>query len=386
MTSSHLRIARRGPGLAAIAAFAVSPVTAAAPVAVDPITALVREYARDNESTEYLNRINDASYARYVLDRPDSPYSNVKRVALSPPDAPTRRAIESVSTYDHPLNQRDLHDLKVWDLGFTKARPSSAGFDIPADMKIIPGARSFVKAGVERDIFILANRHYGRMYPALTANYVLAAQLLREKLTGTSRSLWNVRGLRHDVLERLLRGEAMHAHDFHYLIQFLDGELATWDAGGISSYGHRQLPSTLRLGRTAAAFRQRLPFDVEPCGQDGDQDPSHAGTGGFDRRPLCFDDATDRAVHAWYARELAHELESVGPGDISPAGRMAAPLRSSRQGWIGIRRPDVIGDVTHIEVVEAKALGQLITTGDVSYGDALDASRRALSLTCGRRL
>ncbi|WP_448096125.1 hypothetical protein [Luteibacter yeojuensis] len=385
MTSSRFRMP--GPGLAflAIAAFAVSPAARAMPVAVDPLSALIREYARGNGSTEYLTSSSDESYARYVLDRPDSPYADVRWVGLPQPDEPTRRAIESVSTREHPLNLRDLHDLKVWDLGFTKARTSGGALAVPGGLGNIPGARNFVKAGIDRDIYIQAIRNQGPLYPALTANYALAAQMLREKLTETSPSLWNVRGLRHDVLDRFVGGELMHVHDFHYLIQFLDGALATWDAGATSTYGIRQLPAPLRLGRVAAAYRQRLPFDFEPCREDGRQDPAHAGTGRFDRRPLCFDDATDRAVHAWYARELVQELDSIPAGGVSLAGRMAAPLRTSRQGWIGIPRPDAIADVTRIEVVEAKVAGQLITTGGLSYRDALDASRRALRLTCGRR-
>jgi hypothetical protein len=82
----------------------------------------------------------------------------------------------------------------------------------------------------------------------------------------------------------------------------------------------------------------------------------------------------------WYAHELVQELASIherSDGIVSLAERMAAPLRSSRQGWIGIRRPDAIAGVTRIEVVEAKVASQLLVEGDVSYRDAFGASRRA---------
>jgi hypothetical protein len=373
------------PVLIAIAACAVAPVVCATTLTADPMAALIREYSRDGSSAEYLTSCTDESYARYVLDRPESPYANLRWVSLPEPDAPTRRAIDSVSTQEHPVNLRDLHDLKVWDLGFTKAPISSETFVMPRELRYTPGAWSIVKAGVEPDIYVQANRNQGSVFPALTANYALAAQLLRAKLATTPSSLWKVRGLRHDVLDRFVRGEFMHAHDFHYLIQFLDGALATRDAGATSVYGFRQLPAPLRLGRLAGAYRQRMPFDNEPCHDDGKHDPEHAGTGMHDRRPLCFDDATDRAVHAWYAHELVHELDSISVQDTSHLGRMAAPLRSSRQGWIGIPRADVITAVTRIEVVEAKVVGQLLAAGDLPYRDAFDASRRALRLSCGRR-
>lgn len=378
----------RGIVAFAIAVCSMARVASATTLATDPMTALIREYSRESGSYEYLNSGNDESYARYVLDRPSSPYANIQRSPLPSPDAPTRRAIESVSTPEHPVNVRDLHDMKVWDLGFTKARISSETFRMPAEFRYLPGAWSIVKAGIEPDIYTQAIHSQGLEHPAMTANYALAAELLRAKLAATPSSLWKTRGLRHDVLDRFVGGEFMQAHDFHYLIQFLDGALAAWDAGSTSAYGFRQLPAALRLGRIAAAYRQRLPFEHEPCLEDGRHDPEHAGMGAFDRRPLCFDDATDRAVHVWYAHELVRELASIpdeANGNASLAQRMAAPLRSSRQGWIGIRRPDAIAEVTRIEVVQAKVTGQLLEEGGVSYRDAFGASKRALRLSCGMR-
>ncbi|MDQ0011046.1 hypothetical protein J2T07_003252 [Luteibacter jiangsuensis] len=372
----------------AIVLSSVAPVAGATALAVDPMTVLIREYSRGNGSYEYLNSGTDESYARYILDRPSSPYANIKWSLLPSPDTPTRRAIESVSTQEHPVNLRDLHDMKVWDLGFTKAHIASETFRMPQELRYVPGAWSIVKAGIEPDIYAQAIRNQGLEHPAMTANYALAAQLLRAKLAATPPSLWKIRGLRHDVLDRFVGGEFMLAHDFHYLIQFLDGALATWDAGSTSAYGFRQLPAPLRLGRIAAAYRQRLPFEHEPCMEDDTHDPEHAGEGTFDRRPLCFDDATDRAIHVWYAHELVQELAAIhdrANGAPTLAERMAAPLRSSRQGWIGIPRPSAIAEVTRIEVVEAKVTGQLLVEGDVSYRDAFGASRRALRLSCGMR-
>jgi hypothetical protein len=62
--------------------------------------------------------------------------------------------------------------------------------------------------------------------------------------------------------------------------------------------------------------------------------------------------------------------------------RMAVPLRSSRQGWIGITRPAAVEVAAHKEVIEAKVANTLLTAGDLSYRDASEATRRAMRLTC----
>lgn len=288
--------------------------------------------------------------------------------------------MKRVSTSSHPVSQRQLHDMKVWDLGFTKNHPPEDVAHSPADLRTIAGAPGIMKAGVEPDIYIQAIHLLGPDYPAMVANYAVAAQVLRTKLATTPRWLWESRGLRQDVLDRFVNMTGAHGlsdFDLHYLIQLLEGAMATWDAGPQSVYGNRELSVPLRVGRLAAAYRQRLPFTNEPCLASGAYDPVHAGMGGVDRRPLCFDDATDRAVHAWYAMTLIRELASAGVPE-----RMAAPLRASRQGWIGIRRPGTFKAATRQEVVEAKVAGQLLGEGAMSYGDTYDVTRRALRLAC----
>lgn len=355
--------------------------------AVDPIAALIREYSKEGTSAEYIERDSDEAYERYVLNRPDFPYASEVIQALPEADAPTRRALRTVSTREHPVNQRDLHGMKVWDLGFTKARMGYEIHWLPEELHV-PGAANAVKAGIEPDIYAQAFQLAGPGYPAIAANYAVAAQLLRTKLASMPRPRWRELGLRHDVVDRFVHARdaaAMTDFDFHYLIQFLDGAMATWEAGHQSVYGLRELPLPFRVGRAAAGYRERDGYDTPPCLATGAYDPAHAGMGGLDRRPLCFGDATDRAVRGWYVRTLRDELSTAQPmprAGLGAAGRMAAPLRSSRQGWIGIARFAATPLASRKEVIEAKIANKLLLAGDLSYRDATEATRRALRLTC----
>jgi hypothetical protein len=372
-------------------AFVSAPPIQASRHTDDVMSALIQEYSREGTSAEYLARSDDRSYERYVLSRPGFPYSDVLQVRLPEPDAPTRRAIAALSRADYPVNHRDLHDMKVWDLGYTKSRVGREIPRLPTELATIPGAASLVKSGVDPDIYTQASYLAGAQYPMIAANYATAAQVLRTKLATTPRTLWAEHGLRHDVLDRFLHaptGAAVHDDDLYYLIHVLDGAMSTWSAGTLSSYGLRELPTNLRLARLAAAYRERMPYEHEPCRDDRTYDPSHAGMGDVDKRPLCFDDATDRAVHFWYASHFRAELSTVLPVPRSGTTlieRMAAPLAESRQGWIGIRRNGLIEDAIRLEVIESKIADTLLSEGLLPYRDAFDISRRALQLTCQAR-
>lgn len=377
--------------LALLAGSAVVPAGATAQ-SIDPVTSLIREYSRNGASDEYFQRNSDEAYERYVLTRPDFPYANVVVSAIPEPDEPTRRVINSASTREHPVNARDLHNMKVWDLGFTKARLWNDIHSYPAELRPSAGFTNITKAGIETDIYEQALRFVGPDYPAIAANYAVAAQRLRAKLASTPRQKWAEQGLRHDVIDRFVHAKdasGLQDFDLHYLIQFLDGAMASWSAGNSNVYGVRELPVPFQIARMAAAYRERLPFDHRPCLPNGTYDPKHAGMGGVDRRPLCFVDATDRAVHTWYAATLRAELASIAPArrsGTSIAERMARPLRKSGQGWIGIARGGSAAMVSRKEVADAKAVEKLLGAGEIPYRDAVDAFRRALRLTCKEEL
>jgi hypothetical protein len=371
---------------AAVVGAAVLPAHATTHV-VDPITDLIREYSKEGRSAEYIESVSDQGYQRYVLSRLDFPYASEVVTPLADADAPTRRVLDSVSTAEHPINQRDLHKMKVWDLGFTKAR---MGYDIHwlPDGLDHPGGANAMKAGIEPDIYNRAFGLVGPGYPAIAGTYASAAQVLRAKLASTPRPRWKDLGLREDVIDHFVHAKdatTLSDFDLHYLIQFLDGEMATWDVGHRSAYGMRELPVVFRVGRAAAAYRERAGYSTNPCLDAYRYDPANAGMGGLDRRPLCFRDAIDRAVRTWYVRQLNDELtvaRSLAQTGGDMVARMAVPLRSSRQGWIGITRPAAVEVAAHKEVIEAKVANTLLTAGDLSYRDASEATRRAMRLTC----
>jgi len=354
---------------------------------VDPITALIREYSKEGRSAEYIERVSDQGYERYVLSRPDFPYASEVVRPLADVDAPTRRVLNRVSTREHPINQRDLHQMKVWDLGFTKAR---MGYDVhwlPEGLDH-PGGANAMKAGIEPDIYERAFRLVGSGYPAIAGTYAVAAQILRAKLASTPRPRWKELGLREDVIDHFVHADSasiLTDFDLHYLVQILDGEMAAWDVGRQSTYGMRELSAVFRVGRAAAAYRERNGYGTNPCLDGYRYDPVNAGMGGVDRRPLCFRDAIDRAVRAWYVQQLHDEVistHSLARSERSMAARMAVPLRSSRQGWIGITRPAAVAIAARKEVIEAKVANTLLAEGDLSYHDASQATRRAMRLTC----
>lgn len=354
---------------------------------VDPITDLIREYSKEGKSAEYIERVSDQGYARYVLTRPEFPYASQLVGPLADVDAPTRRVLNHVSTPEHPVNQRDLHNMKAWDLGFTKARMGYEVHWLPDGLDH-PGGANAMKAGIEPDIYDRAFRLVGSGYPAIAGTYALAAQVLRAKLASTPRPRWKELGLREDVIDHFVHADnptTLSDFDLHYLVQFLDGEMAAWDVGHQSAYGMREMPVVFRVARAAAAYRERNGYVTNPCLDGYRYDPVNAGMGGVDRRPLCFRDAIDRAVRSWYVRALSDELiaaRSLAQTGAGLAMRMAVPLRSSRQGWIGFTRPGAVAVAAHKEVIEAKVANTLLATGDLSYRDASEATRRAMRLTC----
>lgn len=361
-------------------------------VGQDALMTLLREHARDGRLLAYLNESTDASYARWVLGGEETPYADLVSVELSLPDASERRALQVLSGSHGPVTQRQLHEWKVWDLGFTKVGPMR-GAPVPDELRSAAwGVPHIMKAGIDPDIYKACMHGVLDIgHPAIQANYALALQLLRERLIATPRTFWYIRGLRVDVMGRFL-DPARHGQpgkfDFHYLIELLDGELSGWRPAGTNLYGFRQLPATLRLGRIAAAYQEAMPRGTNACRANGEHDPAVAGAGDGDGRPLCFTDATDRAIYRWYARSIIDELMAIGPipagANITTLQQLAGPLVSSSQGHLGIPLIDRMGQAITLETVHAKAALQLLSANQLParQGDVL--VRNLFSQRCGR--
>lgn len=356
----------------------------------DALLVLLREHAAMGQTLAYVNDSTDASYARWVFGGGETPYADLADVGLSPPDEATRRAIEVASTTLGPVTQRQLHDWKVWDLGYTKVAPMRRA-SVPEELRTAVGVPQIMKAGIDPDIYNACTQGWLDIgHPAIQANYALALQVLREKLRETNRRFWHERGLRADVIGRFL-DPARHGRptdfDLHYLIELLDGELSTWRAAQLNDYGFRQLPATFRLARIAAAYQEALPRDAAACQADGTRDPAHAGMGGDDGRSLCFADATDRGAYEWYARTLKQEFTTLGsiPAERTTVlQRLAAPLFSSSQGRIGMPLIRGMQAIVSLENVQMKVANQLLAQGQMSVAEG-DLMVRNLGIRkCGR--
>jgi len=348
----------------------------------DELTSLMQEYAVDGLVAHYVGASTDASYARYVLGAKETPYSDVANVKLGASSPQLNRAMAMLSIASGPVTQRQVHEWKVWDLGYTKLGPILAA-PVPDELKEFKeGVPHVMKAGLDPDIYkasLLWTDVLG--HPTIVANYALALQVLRDKLARTPRALWYERNLRVDVMGRFLdatmNGNPTHS-DFHYLVQLLDGELSTWRPVKTNRYGFRQLAGPFRVAHIAAALNERLNHGSYTCARPGKPDYSVAGMGGEDTRDLCFSAATDRAIHAWYVGRWILEVMAFG-GEAWTAelqnelASMVVPLLASSQGAVGRTTYDQMHGVTSLETNHLKVANYLLSEARMStqQGDAL---------------
>ncbi|UPG94936.1 hypothetical protein [Luteibacter aegosomatissinici] len=305
----------------------------------------------------------DPQWVAALLDEPASPYSDLRPAVFSsdvirglPGSMQKRRAI-------------------AWDLGLDKAltgyqaRAQRFSADVETQW---PAVRPhIIKAGVKPYYLHRAHEHGGgASYPALTAELAVAAQTLRDWVDSTPESLRDAVGVRIDVLRRFEATgdrEPLSADDLAYLADILRGELSMFRAGNVNIFGQRELPAPLRIARAAAASWLAVRTSAAPeCHEDGSVNRSHAASRPEDpARPMCFSDATDRAVYAWYLaernRELAATLDTCEGGPVL-CERLRRAFASVAPTWMGAFPRAVMRYANHAEVAE------LLMAQDVDAG------------------
>lgn len=365
------------------------------PLAVRPPThsalvTLIRAYARLDGNAAYVLSGTDASYAQWVLADPSSPYSALAERDLLPMNDAERLAAQLLATTGHVPDQRELSQRKQRELGFTKSRPWIDVDDFyGAPINTYRGVPSHLKAGVDAAVVVGVREMVGNGYPAIGALYAVAAQLLKEKLNTTTAAEQRRVGLRAEVLSGMeVMPHAWRPTDFdlHYLAILLDGEMREWDIAEPHNASLPRLPTPLRIARMAAAYRDQQPFDVDPCRNSREHDPATAGRGGEDPRPLCFNDATDRAVYAWFVAELHSEMADRRRTEIGDPHRakIAGPFRYTA---FGDHSPGVtsLDAAVRKEVVEMKIVNRLVADGDLSYEASRPVIHRAANLLTPKR-
>ncbi|MBB3229099.1 hypothetical protein FHW69_003751 [Luteibacter sp. Sphag1AF] len=345
------------------------------------ILEMSKEYGVYGETGAFA--VSDEQYASYVLLNPSSPYSRWKDLELRAVDWPMTRAIERAQHPDHPISPLEATRLQTWDLGYTKAELPDDGA-VPNDwygtnthnLYLIANA---MKAGIDGDIYEQAALLAGQNNPIIAGNFAVAAQILRRKMLGVPRQQHARLGLREDVLNHFLlaRDERdLSEFDAFYLMQILDAEMATWRVGHANGYGKRDLQATFRVARATASYiPPRFPG---ACLTNGQHDPVFSLEPGV---APCFNDATDRAVFRWYAREFHTEIVGSANGGprLPPLSRAVA---MSRQGGWGTHSWSGFDESTRIEWAEARIARKLFAEGDVPYHTAAVALRKAMQLTC----
>ena len=362
------------------------------PVAIRPPTistlvTLIRAYARTDDSAAYIlsgdAATNDEDYARWVLVDPSSPYSAFADRDLSPMNDAVRLAAQWLTVDGRAPTHRELSRNKQRELGFTKSRP---WVDVPdiygAPINTYTGVPSHTKAGVSAETMLAVRDMVGNDYPAIGALYAVAAQLLREKLHATTAAEQRRLGLRADVLAGMTsQPRTWRPSDFdrRYLAILLDGEMRDWNLRTPYRPDVAPLPVALRIARVAGAYRDQQPYEVEPCLDATRHNPVTAGKGGDDTRPLCFNDATDRAVYGWFVAELRREMANNQPSEIGDPHRrrMTDPFRYTQFDQRSPGRP-ALGAAIRKEVVEMKIVNRLVVDGDLSYEASQPVIQRAV--------
>ncbi|HVI54716.1 MAG TPA: hypothetical protein VM621_06655 [Luteibacter sp.] len=349
------------------------------------LVTLIRAYAQLDGNASYVLSGTDESYAAWVLAEPSSPYSSQAERDLQALNDAVRLAAKMLTVAGHVPSQREISQRKQRELGFTKSRPWTDVADFYGfPINSYPGVPSHTKADIDADIVIAVRDMVGNDYPAIGAMYAVAAQLLRDKLSNTPVAEQKRIGLRPDVLNGMSstpRQWRPSEFDRQYLAILLDGAVRDWDIDAPRNPLLPRLSVPLRVARMAAAYRDQQPFDVQPCLTPRQRNPFTAGKGGDDSRPLCFNDATDRAVYAWFVRQLRREMTEKRRSETGDPHwqNITRPFRYTQFGEHALADGS-LDAVIRKEVVEMKIVNRLVADGDLSYEASLPVIRRAVNL------
>jgi hypothetical protein len=298
----------------------------------------------------------DAEWAREYLADPLSIYSDLHPRLFS-----GNRA-ESPDATAFPESKRTARAI-AWDLGLDKALP---GFQtLPDYPGATPGnltldvAANLDKTGVTPVYFQKAHVLGGNDLYALSAEFAVALQTLHDWVEATPWADREAFGVDEDALRRVMSARSLDDvsdHDLVYLADILRSELSVRSGGAAMPDARRALPAPLRIARVAAAYRAGN-AGYAACHGDG----SRKDTAGFLpedlAHPICFSDATDRAVYRWY-RSVRRQQLSQPPeafhGDFGQAARLIDHFAGVRPAWAGAYTDEALDWSNHAEVVEAQ--------------------------------
>jgi len=317
---------------------------------------------------------DDSDVERLSLADPTNLYTDLAPLTTRTMDTTWRSAWALLGFQGFHMPLLQTQTIFRWDLGLTRARP---GIEMPP-LRSVPElgrpwvAANIVKAGVDRDLFVQARQLVGPGNPLIAANFVVAAQLLREKIEAARLSGEAYAGLWPAPLEHLVAARQPFALDdveIAYLMRLLENELSSWRDPQPSVYGRRQVPTTVRVARAAAAYQSETYAAPFPCSEDGAFAPGVAATRLDDpARPFCFADMIDRRVLAWYSAALRDDL-AVKRDDpavaTSGAGALIAAVDRMHPAWLGAFVGDAEDASLDTEVVASRVARELSWQGRI---------------------
>lgn len=359
----------------------------------------------------------DGEWMQEYLNDPASIYSDLQqRLFATDPAGP---ALADIRTGPFPDDNRTARII-AWDLGLDKALP---GYQVmpyfprayPGDLPM-PIQANLRKAGVSKTVFLKAEALAGPRLSTLGAELAVAVQLLSDwvvfandaaraaavaeqevaratapvdaALTARAEADEAALGVREDVLSRFNQAMSladMNDQDLAYLADILRVELSVWRAGRYNRSHQRAIPTPLRVARVAAAFRAAQ-SDYNACRSDGARDVAHAGNRPETlTRPICFTDATDRAVYRWYRARRTDELAQSADAfaDFGSAARLIDNFGEVRPAWAGAYTNQALDWSNHAEVIEAQ-IAASFSSSDADDIGFLRLNERANLLICRR--
>lgn len=349
-------------------------------------TTVVKAYAQLGDAARYLLDFSDMRYTGWVLASPTSPYSGRDDITLKAPTPVEKHAQSLFGLPEGRAGQRRLHDRKAWEFGYTKARPWTDVYDLyGAPWNTARGVPSHLKAWVDWHFMNGARNVTGADYPALAAVYAVGLALLAEKQSDHASASRAWLGMRMDIADRaMVLGARWTASsdELYYLAMIVDAAMHDWHVGAPAHDGSQpMLPVPFRVARTAAAFRDRLPYDSDPCLTPRQHNPATAGMG-KDDRPLCFNDATDRAVYEWFVGELRKEMATANiadRGDAARFARVSEPLLHTIFGPHTLA-PGALTTAYRQEVFDMQIAARLVGEGEMSPASVVPVVGRAVKI------
>lgn len=291
-----------------------------------------------------------------------------------------RRAAARLDKPGRPLYWQQAWEILQWDLGYTKAHPVDVRLPFLTDAYGSGFAElSATKAGVQADIFHQALSIFGDRHSTFAAKYAVAAQILRERIAATPEADREMLDVDPEVLGRFMalpEGGALDAYDAQYLRNVLESEMNRHTVARDTFRGSREIGTPFRIARVAAAYRDNQAYVAPPCTANFRY---REGVASLDPRqgPMCFVDANDRAVYAWYNEEFRRQAGLV---------RESQPEKSALGNVLALLVPfgAVLDMLAAAEFIETLAAEDLAASGELEEEEALAYQDRATGLSCRR--